>query len=126
MSSQDRRSAGRRRAWGRGPIILKFESLEGRELLSRVGPALPNLVGSSFVTTPNADWNQSITVSGTGLVSRWMRSTAFSMRIPAAGDMSNASSAKLFLPPMTMEGVGRMSVIADPQGAVFAIFKSAR
>ena len=34
--------------------------------------------------------------------------------------------AKLFLPPMTMEGVGRMSVIADPQGAVFAIFKSAR
>ena len=65
MSSQDRRSAGRRRAWGRGPIILKFESLEGRELLSRVGPALPDLVGSSFVTTPNADWNQSITASGT-------------------------------------------------------------
>jgi predicted enzyme related to lactoylglutathione lyase len=30
------------------------------------------------------------------------------------------------LAPMTMEGVGRMSVIADPQGAVFAIFKSAR
>jgi len=25
-----------------------------------------------------------------------------------------------------MEGVGRMAVIADPQGAVFAIFKSAR
>ena len=34
--------------------------------------------------------------------------------------------AKLHLPPMTMEGVGRFSVIADPQGAVFAIFKSAR
>jgi predicted enzyme related to lactoylglutathione lyase len=27
---------------------------------------------------------------------------------------------------MTVEGVGRMSVIADPQGAVFSIFKSAR
>jgi predicted enzyme related to lactoylglutathione lyase len=27
---------------------------------------------------------------------------------------------------MTMEGISRMSVIADPQGAVFAIFKSAR
>ena len=65
MSSQDRRSAGRRRAWGRGPIILKFESLERRELLSSAGPALPDLVGSSFVTTPNADWNQSITASGT-------------------------------------------------------------
>ena len=65
MSSQDRRSAGRRRAWGRGPIILKFESLEKRELLSSAGPPLPDLVGSSFVTTPNADWNQSITASGT-------------------------------------------------------------
>ena len=30
------------------------------------------------------------------------------------------------LPPMIIEGVGRISVIADPQGAVFAIFKSAR
>ncbi len=65
MSSQDRRSAGRRRAWGRGPIILKFESLERRELLSNAGPPLPDLVGSSFVTTPNADWNQSITATGT-------------------------------------------------------------
>ncbi len=65
MSSQDRRSAGRRRAWGRGPIILKFESLERRELLSSAGPPLPDLVGSSFVTTPNADWNQSITATGT-------------------------------------------------------------
>ena len=64
MPSQDRRSAGRRRAWGRGPIILKFESLERRELLSSAGPALPDLVGSSFVTTPNADWNESITASG--------------------------------------------------------------
>ena len=28
MPSHDRRAAGRRRAWGRGPIILKLESLE--------------------------------------------------------------------------------------------------
>ena len=44
------------------------------------------------------------------------------------GTANNAKEmgAKLFLPPTTMEGVGRMSVIADPQGAVFAIFKSAR
>jgi len=64
MSSQDRRSAGRRRAWGRGPIILKFESLEKRELLSSAGQALPDLVASSFVTTPNADWNEPISASG--------------------------------------------------------------
>ncbi|HEX8202232.1 MAG TPA: CARDB domain-containing protein [Isosphaeraceae bacterium] len=34
MSSHDRRAAARRRAWGRGPAILRFEPLEGRQLLS--------------------------------------------------------------------------------------------
>jgi uncharacterized protein len=34
--------------------------------------------------------------------------------------------AKFLVPPMTVEGVGRMSIISDPQGAVFAIFKSSR
>jgi predicted enzyme related to lactoylglutathione lyase len=32
--------------------------------------------------------------------------------------------ANLCVPPMTIENVGRMAVIADPQGAVFAIFNS--
>jgi uncharacterized protein len=31
--------------------------------------------------------------------------------------------AKLFMPPTTFEHVGRISVIADPQGAVFATFQ---
>jgi len=31
--------------------------------------------------------------------------------------------ARLFLPPMTMENVGRMAIAADPQGAVFALFQ---
>ncbi len=34
--------------------------------------------------------------------------------------------ATFHLPPMTMEGVGRMSVVSDPQGAVFAIFQPMR
>jgi predicted enzyme related to lactoylglutathione lyase len=34
--------------------------------------------------------------------------------------------AKLLMPPTTIENVGRMAVLADPQGAVSAIFKSAR
>ncbi|MGA2184195.1 MAG: VOC family protein [Bryobacteraceae bacterium] len=34
--------------------------------------------------------------------------------------------ARPIVPPMSMEGVGRMSVIADPQGAVFALFAPAR
>jgi predicted enzyme related to lactoylglutathione lyase len=34
------------------------------------------------------------------------------------------TGATFHLEPMTMEGVGRFAVIADPQGAVFAIFQS--
>jgi predicted enzyme related to lactoylglutathione lyase len=46
--------------------------------------------------------------------------------VDATANKAKDMGAKLFLPPMSMEGVGRMSVIADPQSAVFAIFKSAR
>ena len=47
MPSHDRRAAGRRRAWGRGPIILKLESLERRELLTAWPTRrLPDLVNS--------------------------------------------------------------------------------
>jgi predicted enzyme related to lactoylglutathione lyase len=46
--------------------------------------------------------------------------------VDATANKAKEMGAKLFLPPMSMEGVGRMSVIADPQGAVFAVFKSAR
>lgn len=31
--------------------------------------------------------------------------------------------ANFYLPPTTMENVGRMAVVADPQGAVFALFQ---
>jgi uncharacterized protein len=46
--------------------------------------------------------------------------------VDATAAKAKEMGAKLYLPPMTMEGVGRMSVIADSQGAVFSIFKSAR
>jgi len=46
--------------------------------------------------------------------------------VDATANKAKEMGAKLFLPPMSMEGVGRFSVIADPQGAAFAIFKSAR
>ena len=46
--------------------------------------------------------------------------------VDATAAKASQMGAKLFLPPTTMEGVGRMSVIADPQGAVFSLFKSAR
>ena len=46
--------------------------------------------------------------------------------VDATASKAKQMGANLYLAPMTMEGVGRLSVIADPQGAVFAIFKSAR
>ncbi|MGA2356387.1 MAG: VOC family protein [Terriglobales bacterium] len=46
--------------------------------------------------------------------------------VDATANKAKEMGAKLHLPPMSMEGVGRMSVIADPQGAAFSIFKSAR
>jgi predicted enzyme related to lactoylglutathione lyase len=46
--------------------------------------------------------------------------------VDAVASKAKALGSKLYLEPMTMEGVGRMSVIADPQGAVFAIFKPER
>jgi len=41
----------------------------------------------------------------------------------AAADKAKGLGAKLYVPPMTVEDVGRMAVLADPQGAVFAIFQ---
>jgi predicted enzyme related to lactoylglutathione lyase len=46
--------------------------------------------------------------------------------VDVAANKAKDMGAKLCLPPMSMEGVGRFSVVADPQGAVFAVFKSAR
>ena len=46
--------------------------------------------------------------------------------VDVSANKAKEMGATLLMPPMTMEGVGRWSVIADPQGAVFAIFKSAR
>jgi predicted enzyme related to lactoylglutathione lyase len=44
----------------------------------------------------------------------------------AVANRAEHRGAKIHLPPTTHEGVGRMAVIADPEGAVFALFQSAR
>lgn len=62
--SDKRRSEGRRRAWGRGPMILRFDSLEKREVLSTAAHHLPDLVGSSLVVVQSADWGDTVTVTG--------------------------------------------------------------
>lgn len=41
----------------------------------------------------------------------------------ATAAKARQSGAKFHLEPMTMEGVGRFAIIADPQSAVFAIFQ---
>jgi predicted enzyme related to lactoylglutathione lyase len=39
-------------------------------------------------------------------------------------DKAKASGANVYVGPMTIEKVGRMTVLADPQGAVFALFQA--
>ncbi len=46
--------------------------------------------------------------------------------VDVTANKAKEMGAKLFMPPTSMEGVGRLSIMADPQGAMFAIFKSAR
>jgi hypothetical protein len=46
--------------------------------------------------------------------------------VDATAAKAKEGGGNLCLAPTSMENVGRLSVIADPQGAVFAIFKSAR
>jgi predicted enzyme related to lactoylglutathione lyase len=46
--------------------------------------------------------------------------------VDATAAKAKEMGAKMCLEPMSMEGVGRFAVIDDPQGAGFAIFKSAR
>ena len=80
MPTDRRRSDARRRAWGRGPMILRFEPLEGRELLSTTvvstssgtttaaatstTSAAPDLVGGSFDTLHNLDWGDAFHAKG--------------------------------------------------------------
>lgn len=44
----------------------------------------------------------------------------------AIAKKATSLGAKLYMPPMKVEDVGRMAVLADPQGAAFAIFEAAR
>lgn len=46
-------------------MILRFEPLEGRALMAySTSAALPNLVDAAFSVTPNADWNQTVQITG--------------------------------------------------------------
>jgi hypothetical protein len=67
MPAQDRRARARRKAWGRGPTILRFEPLEGRQLLSTATtptPA-PDLIATAFDTQHNLYWGDSFQAAGT-------------------------------------------------------------
>jgi len=73
MPTNRRRADARRRAWGRGPIILRFEPLEGRQLLSNAGAAppanAPDLVGAAFDTPHTLDWGETFQARG-GVLNR--------------------------------------------------------
>lgn len=65
MPSPEYRADGRRRAWGRGPVRLKLEVLERRDLMAAGASTLPDLVNSSLqVSSSVSDWAGSEQVSG--------------------------------------------------------------
>jgi predicted enzyme related to lactoylglutathione lyase len=43
--------------------------------------------------------------------------------VDASAEKAKSLGATSYMPPMTIEGVGRMAVMADPQGAVSALFR---
>ena len=63
MPSQQRRAAGRRRAWGRGPIILRFEPLEGRQLLA-ADARCPTSSAPPSPRPTTLDWGDSFEARG--------------------------------------------------------------
>ncbi len=65
MSFNKRRAADRRRAWGRGPIILRLEPLEGRQLLAASPVPRPDAVATAFDTVDKLDWGDSFHAVGT-------------------------------------------------------------
>jgi predicted enzyme related to lactoylglutathione lyase len=46
--------------------------------------------------------------------------------VAASASKAAQLGAKVLVPPQNMEGVGIWSIVADPQGGMFALFKSAR
>lgn len=152
MPSHDRRAAARRRAWGRGPMILRFEPLEGRQLLAGGASPLPDLVATSFSTTTTGDWGGTIQVSGTianigsaalpaGTVAAVYASPTNAIggaalnlgTVPIAAGLAPGASqpftATVVLPPSPLSGMGMNSQLfidldIDPQDLVTEASKS--
>jgi hypothetical protein len=96
MPSPDRRATGRRRAWGRGPINLKLESLEGRALLAAGAGNLPDLVNSALAVSSNvSDWGQSLQVNG---------------RITNQGSAATTAPLQVSLYASSVRGINKYSV----------------
>jgi hypothetical protein len=114
MSSYDRRAAARRRAWGRGPMILRFEPLEGRRLLSTAA-AKPDLVATAFSTVDTANWGTDINAVGT-IANRGKATTTR----PALVDIYASSIPNISSTKSTTELLGQVVVPAGlAPGAVY-------
>jgi len=109
MSSYDRRAVARRRAWGRGPMILRFEPLEGRQLLTTttVKP-VADLIATQFTTVHSASWGQQIAASGT-IANRGNGTTSAASEV----DIYGSTSPILNTPGSVSQLLG---VVAVPAG----------
>ena len=65
MPTDDRRANARRKAWGRGPMILRFEPLEGRQVLSALGVSAATASGTSTTTAQVAPASRGVQLVAT-------------------------------------------------------------
>ncbi len=118
MSSNDRRSAAHRRAWGRGPTILRFEPLEGRELLSGVTTSLATGTTSSVAGVGDSDM-QAINAAldaptpGTTISSSFASQNAASAANALSAAVSSAASSGTLVNTSALSGSSTVTPAAS-------------
>src|SRR5215213_8403423 len=89
MSNDDRRARARRRAWGRGPTILRFEPLEGRQLLSISDPIADIASAAGAADTSSTTTSAEVTTLG----SQSPTTTVLTTTAPTATTTTTATAA---------------------------------
>ena len=99
-----------------------YEGLFGWELKAGQGKEsgyLHIVNGENYIGgVPPADQN------GAGTPPHWLIYFAVA-DVDATSQRAKDMNARILLPPMDFEGVGRVAILADAQGAVFALFREA-
>ena len=96
-------------------------------VLNRAGSDVFEGTGAS-ITIQNADGRRTLVVWTDGASwytsERRFKSAAQTITFGSRYTLAHGLGARTVVGPMDIEGAGRMTILQDPQGAIFAIFKS--